>query len=346
MNQLSNNLVLSCCGNLIDENWKYKGHCRIHLSKNEKIPCIYPSCNSVFSTESNLTRHISTQHPNVPKFIVGLEAPPATNIFEIVKHNVQNDLPSTRNIFSLPVYKQNPISEKFIDDLNELSRSETNEIAERMVNELDQEVLEQSDNSIDHNLLECSFENILDEEREQAANFFDHFSSTDQLSQFQQDLADGYNRVKDNNIITDTAIKAACNMVIDVLHKNQHVGPLLKEHATRIINSDHFLQKRRNSTPYRCKDFGSDGKVYYFDIQNYLKEMVKNDLIWSKLMDEKHKVRDPNVIETIHDLERIKEEDSKMGAKEINVFYSLWFDDFNTSTKTFGTTNLSTVLLT
>lgn len=340
---------LSCCGTVITEVRILKGHSQFHLDRKEEIPCPHSSCNKVFSTCNNLVVHISSQHRDVPKHIIGLEEPPKINMFKMMEHSFQKNIPlSSRNVFSSTQYKLNQINEQYIDDLNNVSRSENEEIINRMVNELDESIFSDQpvEEQLNPDLFECEFESILsDESRQDASNIFDRCNLDQQLSDFQKDLADGYNQVKDSNVITDTALKFVCDMMIDVFSKHLNLNQLIKKQAQEIIKSDYLLQKRRNAAKYRCKKFEDQEKVYYFDIRDYLERMVKNDLIWRKLLNEKHKRRDDNLIETVHDLDKVKEIDRSIGEKEINVFYNLWFDDFNTSTRTFGNTNLSAVLL-
>lgn len=340
-------LILSCCGTMITENWIYRGHCNLHLAKKELIPCPHPSCSKLFSNENNLTRHISTQH-DVPKSIIGLIEPPKVNMFKMISHAFENEIPVSKNICSLPQYKSNPISESYIDDLNNISRTENEEIANRILNEIEFEqdsFYRPEEVPLDSNQLECSFENLLPEEREEVTNLFDQLNLEHQLSNYERDLANGYNQIRDSNVITDTALKAACNMMLSVIDKHFNLGQLVKQQTNKILNSDYILQKLRNVSDYRCKDYNQNGKFYYFNIKDYLEKMIKNDLIWSKLLKEKNKQRDNDIIETIHDLDQIKQADQLLGPKEINVFYNLWFDDFNTSTRTFGNTDLSAVLL-
>lgn len=342
-------IVLSCCGNIIDENYKYKGHASYHLLKKERIPCPHPSCNHQSTTEDSLTRHISTQHPEVSKSIIGLKEPEKVNMFDMMNHMFQNRIPVSRNLFSLPEYRANPITEQYIEDLNNMSRSQNEEVANSIFNEMDQSNNDFHDQLVEEQLnpnqVEIENEDFLFEQREQITSSFDGCTLDQQLSQLQIDLADGYNQVKDQNVITDTALKSACTMMLNVLSKHLNISDLAKKQANDVIKSDYILQKRRNVAKFRFRDFGESGKVYYFNIKDYLEEMVKNDVIWRKLLSEKNKVRNDDIIETIHDLEKVKEIDRSIGQKEINVFYNLWFDDFNTSTRTFGNTNLSAVLL-
>lgn len=343
----SNPLILRCCGNVIDSNWMYKGHAKFHLQQNQKAPCSYPGCHHQATTEDNLTRHMTALHPDVPKHILGLENPPKANKFQIMHHLIENDMPITRNIFSHPMYKSNPINEQYIDNLNSINRSQNEDIASRIdISELDQSEISNPpiEEQLNADQIEVENEDLL-QQREEITNSFDHVTLDQQLSSFQIDLADGYNKIKDSNVITDSALKSACFMMLEVFCKNFSIGEFCKSQALSVIKSDYILQKRRNVTKHRSKDFGENGKVYYFDIKDYLQEMIKNDLIWSKLLAEKNKTRDDNIIETIHDLEKVKIIDNSIGEKEINVFYNLWFDDFNTSTRTFGNTSLSTVLL-
>lgn len=172
------------------------------------------------------------------------------------------------------------------------------------------------------------------------------------LSDLQKDLADGMNSVKDENVITDSALKASFNKAIDIVFKYFNKSPISDsglEQCKRIINSSYLREQRRN-TSYNCiKHNDINGKFlgngYYFSIKEYIKKSISNPIIFDRLLYEKYRAKDPNIIESITDLDHIKSEDSKLGDKELNCYINLYHDDFNISSRTTGNTDLSAILV-
>lgn len=343
----SNNLILSCCGQVFTSYQLYKGHSDLHVCKLEQVRCPYPFCNHLTNKTDQMTNHLLTNHKDVPKHILGLEEPPVANLGDVMYHTIKNNLPITKNLFSLPEYKNNPIVERYLDDLNDISRSESEIIGQNLVEDFENEFqYEVQSNEFDVDQVSVHFDNILDEEtRQQATNSFDQFSFNEQLTDLQKKLADGYNDIKNSNSITDAALKAACKMVTNVLSDHLNLNPIIKQQCDQIVESDHLLQQRRNSVRYECQRYADQDPIYYFKIKDYLIEILNNDLIWSKLIYEKNKERDNRIIESIHDLDSVKKMNGQLQKDELNVYFNLWFDDFNTSSRVFGNTDLSVVLL-
>lgn len=160
------------------------------------------------------------------------------------------------------------------------------------------------------------------------------------------------NSVKDENVITDSALKSAFEIALKVMHKyfnKSGISDLALDQCNRIIKS-FYLREQRRKVNYKCikyKDFNNSliGNGYYFSVKDYIKKSLSNPIIFDRIVYEKLRPKNSNFIESISDLDQIKEEDSKLKEKELNCYINLYYDDFNISSRTSGNTDLSAILM-
>lgn len=293
----------------------YKDHfisCHLRSSaKNnlKKIPC--PLCDYQSSTIGLFESHFNRIHPSEAIGFTLITPPPTVSFQRLVNHSIQKQLPCSKNLYSNPIYKENPIevvTPQSVFDNQSNSFNLLDELSEILPNpnSSEQDLLFESDNRP----TESSYNN-------------------DGNSIFQRKVIDCLNSIRSEHSITESALRQTADKLTNLYHEefnNQPFSFFRFEEAKSVINSTY----RRNQvsgqqSPY-YEQATSRGTVYYNSIKSIIAEYLKVPQFFSEILSERNKEREENVICSIYDLPKIKELERNLTENEINFYFDLYFD--------------------
>lgn len=280
-NDLTVSLFSKCLFGLTSEN--FRDHYSKHLngqinSLNKKIPC--PKCDLSFSTFDSFHRHFNIIHPNdASKLFEKSSKNNQLNFSTVLTNTIIKNLKTAKDVQE-SLYKQNPIiatSSIAIEQDCQPHFSSSDPIISAFDDYDDTMDVDVSTSKNDLPSLFPEFE----------TSFTYSTSNVTGLSVFQNDLITAMNKVRSENAITDSSLKAAFSEMSKVIFKNFHNKNFtdynLEESRKAIYSS---YSNSSNNLDYNQLTT-EKGTVQYFFISQIISKYAKNEKFFKEILQER-----------------------------------------------------------
>lgn len=154
-------------------------------------------------------------------------------------------------------------------------------------------------------------------------------SNRPHLSNFQNDLIESMNNVRSNSAITTAALKSTFIELSSTILKNFSDRPYSAynhQELVKAVNSSYAISA--NDLQIRTTIATQD--CQYFSVKEIITKYLSVRKFFEEVIKEREKSRDPRIISSIYDLDKVKRlEDLTRGTKNVNIYIDFYIDDKN-----------------